>query len=149
MANAKEIPRAHDVVFMNSTPVQQADIKARLLLLNERPTENNSRSPFSGYNSVPENYINPLFALYHHLGRKPDQFNQVAPLVASWYLQMGSMVTDIFRLEIHAKGSKLIVDFEGQRNSQYQEDPGKIAFKGQCEMPDYLPAEALPLRLSN
>lgn len=105
VAQAKEIPRAHDVVFMNSTPVQQAEIKARLLLLNERPTENNSRSPFSGYNSVPENYINPLFALYHHLGRKPDQFIQVAPLIASWYLQMGSVVTDIFRLEIIAKAS--------------------------------------------
>jgi hypothetical protein len=148
VADSKEMPRSNDLMYFVGSPEEYAQSMSRLLLLNERPTENNGYSPFGVLSSISEDYINPLFALYHHLGRKPEQFNQVAPLVASWYLQMGRMVTDIFRLEVQVVGAQLVVDFEGQRNSSNQEAPTKIAVKGRCKIPKDLPAEALPLRLS-
>lgn len=147
-ADLQSLSTPQDMTFNGISPAAQAQSKANLLLLNERPAENTSRSPFGMFTSVPKDYVPPLFSLYHMLKRNAEHFQQVAPLVAAWYLQMSGIVMDIFQLTTQLNGTKLIIDFEGQRHTNSYNTPDSIKVKGQCDIPEYLPAEALPLRLT-
>ena len=97
---------------------------------------------------VAKDFVPPLFALYHTLKRDSEQFQQVAPLVAAWYLQMSGIVVDIFQLTTQLNGNRLTIALEGQRHTNSYDSPSSISVNGQCEIPDYLPAEAIPLLLT-
>ena len=147
-ADTKDLSTPQDIVFNGIQSIDQARVKAQAILLNQRPANDQERSPFGRFLTIPEDYISPLFVLYHTLQRNIQQFQQIAPLVAAWHLQMHGIVTDIFELSIQLRGAKLSVTFEGQRHSQYHDQsPDIVEVKGECDLPEYLPSDALPLYL--
>jgi len=148
VASLQTLPTSQDMIYNGISPAAQAQSKANILLLNERLAESNIRSPFGRLMRVAEDYVPPLFALYHTLKRDSERFQQVAPLVAAWYLQMSGIVADILQLTTQLNGNKLTIAFEGQRPTNSYDSPSSISVNGQCEIPDYLPTEALPLRLT-
>lgn len=148
VASLQTLPTPQDMIYNGISPATQAQSKANILLLNEQPAESNTRSPFGMLLRVAKDFVPPLFALYHTLKRDSEQFQQVAPLVAAWYLQMSGIVVDIFQLTTQLNGNRLTIALEGQRHTNSYDSPSSISVNGQCEIPDYLPAEAIPLLLT-
>lgn len=145
VADTKDWSAGYDMTFNGETPEQQAQKKAQRLLLNDEPAEGDSRSPFR--TDFLQGHPAPLFALYHHVQRQPDVFNQCAPLVAAWYLRIHNIITNILHVAAEVRDGQLYVDFVGERQSNYRETPARIEVKGEREFLPYLPQEALPLRL--
>jgi hypothetical protein len=147
LADAKAWDTGYDMTFNGVTPEQQAQQKAIRLLLNDQPAENSPRGFFGYADPLPQGHPAPLFALYHHVQRQHDVFNQYAPLVAAWYLRVNGVVTDILHLTAEARGEQLYIDFAGERQRNPHEPVANIQVKGERDFIAYLPAEALPLRL--
>jgi hypothetical protein len=109
VASLQTLSTPQDMTYNGISPAAQAQSKANLLLLNERSTENDTRSPFGMLLRVAKDYVPPLFALYHTLKRDSERFQQVAPLVATWHLQMSGIVVNILQLTTQLNGNRLTI----------------------------------------
>ena len=77
----------------------------------------------------------PLPALYQQVNKKIALFNELAPLIITWYLQVNSLIEHVPRLTFSLKGSQLTVRFSGQRSVQYQQDlTATIKVEGVCDL---------------
>ncbi|PRY22724.1 TIR domain-containing protein [Spirosoma oryzae] len=145
-ASIKPANRSAEITYSSITPDQQAEIRARLLLLDELPTTN--QSPFGFMSAITQ--INggqsPLPALYQQLNKESVVFKQAAPLILTWFLQTHAVIDNIHKLTLMLKTDRLTVRFEGERNSQYQNEPPLlIKIEGVCDLSKAAPIG--PLRL--
>jgi hypothetical protein len=122
----------------------QAEAQARLLLLNQKATEESS--PFRYLSSSASAAIKESpFPMLRQQIKNPAAFQRTASLVGIWFLQLSNTVEHILKLELTLKGKILKVHFEGQRSSRYQETPAIIRVSGTCDLSG--PAESGILRL--
>ena len=144
---AVQLPnRRAEVTYGSTTPDKQAEIRARLLLLDELPV--NDQSPFSYLFGVTQlnNGHSPLPTLYQQLNRQLAAFKQTAPLIITWFLQTHYIVDTIHTLTFTLKGDQATVRFDGVRGSQYQhEAPTLINVKGTCDLTKTVPEKILRL----
>lgn len=103
----------------------QAEINARLLLLNEKPTKDQSL-PFFFHPTLPNGGESPLPILYKQLNRQAAAFKQNAVLIMTWFLQVSNVVQHIHKLSFTLREDTLSVQFEGERDSQYQNTLSEI-----------------------
>ncbi len=114
------------------TPEMQAQIRARVLLLDE--ASSNDRALFMGIGSYLEIKESPFPVLYQLLGKQPAAFNRAAKLIATWYLQMSDTVEHIVKLNLSLKGQSMSVVFEGKRRAGHDEPPAVIRVEGTCDL---------------
>lgn len=127
-----EINLRPEVTFNRITPNMQAQIRARVLLLDEASPGNGPI--FMGMGSYLEIRESPFPALYQLLSKQPDVFNEAAKLIATWYLQIGCIVEYILELELSLKGQVMTVKFEGKRRARHDEPPAVIRVEGTCDL---------------
>jgi hypothetical protein len=121
------------------SPNEMAELRARLLLLNETPVnlkEDYLLHHISGFNSqiTVEKGIFP--DLWAKMKRSPDLFLRKARLAAVYQLKMSNTIEHIldFRLGL-IKNRQLSVSFRGQRkNNVYSGNPHVIEVKGKCKL---------------
>lgn len=129
--------------FSGYSPEKIAELRARLLLLNETPptSQNNYElsmlnSYIKGHDSVikAENCI--FIELWTKLKSKPQNFLKNARLLAVYYLKMTHTVEHILELKLTLlKNNTLSVHFCGQRKQIYSnQEPAIIEIKGNCTL---------------
>lgn len=124
-----------EITYSSITPNKLAELRTRLLLLNEPLPSEQSSIRFFGNNMIREFDTSPLPALYQQLNKQAAPFKQAAPLIAAWFLQINNIVEHILKLTLTLKSNWLTVQFEGQRNRQYENDaPAIIRFEGKCNL---------------
>lgn len=120
-----------------------ADLRARLLLLNETPSiqKNNNFLHFhsvveGGYDNAIKIDKNIFPDLWNKLKEQPNQFLFQARLVAVYYLKMSRTVEHILELKLGLiKGNVMSVLFRGQRKSpSINQEPVVIQFQGSCPL---------------
>lgn len=124
-----------EVTYSGVTPNAVAESRMRLLLLNEPQPSDQSYNRSFGSSMTMTFSESPLPALYQQVNKKIASFNELAPLVITWYLQVNNLVEHILRLTFSLKGSQLTVRFSGQRSIQYQQDlPATVKVEGICDL---------------
>ncbi|WP_449420564.1 hypothetical protein [Phormidium nigroviride] len=121
---------------------QIAELRARLLLLNETPSlhKNNNLSQIDslvegGYDNAVKKIKQNIFPdLWKKLKIPPSKFLPHARLVAVYYLKMSLTVEHILELKLGLiKDNVMSVKFRGQRKSFYiNQEPAVIKFQGSC-----------------
>lgn len=144
---AYQVPGARtEITYNGISPTVQAEARASLLLLDERPVDDHRTSLWNLNSGMTEVSGSPLPQLYQHLNRQTARFNQLAPLVAAWFLQFSNTVEHILRLEIELKNGQLTVRFSGKQPVQYHAQPASIIkVEGKTKLGT--PSEKGPLRL--
>jgi hypothetical protein len=129
--------------FNGYSAAQIAELRARLLLLNETPSihEINNFSQINslvegGYNHAVNIKKNIFPDLWKKLKIPPSNFLSHARLVAVYYLKMSWTVEEILELKLGLiKDNVMSVQFRGQRKSPYiNQEPAVIQFKGTCPL---------------
>jgi len=133
-----------EINFNGYTPAQIAELRARLLLLNETPfLKNNNNFSQSdswvegGYDNAVKIKKNIFPDLWTKLKTQPKLFLLHARLVAVYYLKMSRTVEHILELKLGLiKGNVMSVKFRGQRKSSYiiNQEPAVIQFQGSCPL---------------
>ena len=122
---------------------QIAELRARLLLLNETPSlqknHNFSQSDSwgeGGYDNAVKIKKNIFPDLWEKLKIPPSKFLPHARLVAVYYLKMSRTVEHILELKLGLiKGNVMSVQFRGQRKSpSINQEPAVIQFQGSCPL---------------
>lgn len=129
------ISRRVDVTYGLMKPEKQAELNARVLLLDQTPA--NEQSSFGYYSNHTQinNGHSPLPALYQQLGKQALAFKQIAPLIITWFLQTNNIVEHIHKMTFNLKADNLTVRFEGERSSQHQnESIVTIKVEGICDL---------------
>lgn len=144
-AEVQEPNRRAGVSYNGVTPAMQAEVHARLLLLNEPLPKTGSPFGFVPLGTLPFDK-SPLPALFQQGKRRKAAFEQAAPLVAVWFLQMSGIVEHLLRLSLTLTGNVSKVRFEGQRSGYYGESPISIRVEGTCNLSAGV-TDDLPLRL--
>jgi len=129
--------------FNGYSAAQIAELRARLLLLNETPSipEKNNLSQINslvegGYNNAVNIKKNIFPDLWKKVKIPPSNFLSHARLVAVYYLKMSWTVEEILELKLGPiKDNVMSVQFRGQRKSPYiNQEPAVIQFKGTCPL---------------
>lgn len=132
-----------EINFNNYSADQIAELRARLLLLNETPSiqEKNSFASIDscvegGYGNTVKIKKNIFPDLWKKLKIPPNQFLPHARLVAVYYLTMSRTVEHILELKLGLiKGNVMSVKFRGQRkSSSINQEPAVIQFQGSCPL---------------
>lgn len=98
-----------EITYGGVTPNAIAESRMRLLLLNESPPSDQSYNRYFGSTMTMTFSESPLPALYQQVNKKIALFNELAPLIITWYLQVNNLVEHILRLTFSLKGSQLTV----------------------------------------
>jgi hypothetical protein len=132
-----------EINFNGYSADQIAELRARLLLLNETPSlhEKNNLSQIDSwvegcYNHAVTLKKNIFPDLWKKLKIPPSKFLAHARLVAVYYLKMSGIVEEILELKLGPiKDNVMSVQFRGQRKSPYiNQEPAVIQFKGTCPL---------------
>jgi hypothetical protein len=132
-----------EINFNSYSADQIAELRARLLLLNETPSihEKNNLSQIDfwvegGYSNAVNIKKNIFPNLWKKLKIPPSKFLSHARLVAVYYLKMSWTVEDILELKLGLiKGNVMSVQFRGKRKSPYiNQESAVIQFKGTCPL---------------
>ncbi|MEG4301747.1 hypothetical protein [Microcoleus sp. D3_18a_C4] len=132
-----------EINFNGYTTNQIAELRARLLLLNETPSlhEKNTYSEIDswvegGYNNAVKINKNIFPDLWKKLKIPPSKFLPHARLVAVYYLKMSRTVEHILELKLGIiKGNVMSVQFRGKRKSpSINQEPAVIQFQGSCPL---------------
>ena len=132
-----------DINFNGYSADQIAELRARLLLLNETPSihEKTHLSQIDSWvEGVYSNAVNIKKNIFPDLWKKrkipPSIFLSHARLVAVYHLKMSWTVEEILELKLGPiNGNGMSVQFRGQRKSPYiNQDPAVIQFKGTCPL---------------
>lgn len=132
-----------EINFNNYSADKIAELRARLLLLNETPfsQEKNTYSEINswvegGYNNAVKINKNIFPDLWTKLKTQTKLFLPHARLVAVYYLTMSQTVEHILELKLGLiKGNVMSVKFRGQRKSSYtNQEPAFIQFEGTCPL---------------
>jgi hypothetical protein len=128
------------VAFNNYSAEEIAELRARFILLNELPSDNQKASKYSmlhnfikGFNKIqPEKCV--FIDLWTKLKQEPQLFLIHARLAAVYYLKMTCTVEHILELKLALTGSNSVsVQFRGQRKQFYaNRQPAIIEVKGSC-----------------
>nr|MDZ8063834.1 hypothetical protein [Nostoc sp. EkiNYC01] len=126
--------------FNNYSAEEIAELRARFILLNELPIDNQKASEYSmlhnfikGFNNIqPEKCV--FIDLWTKLKKEPQLFLIHARLAAVYYLKMTCTVEHILELKLALTSSNSIsVQFRGQRKQFYvNRQPAIIEVKGNC-----------------
>ncbi|MFN2397825.1 MAG: SEFIR domain-containing protein [Gemmatimonadaceae bacterium] len=125
-----------------------AELRARRILLDERPPSAESKWHASGFDSTLEMLVrglgtelsvegSPLPALFRTMGnRDAARFTAAARLVAVLWLRLTGTVEHVLELEMRSKSkASLTVRFRGQRARLYtNREPVEISVEGTCEL---------------
>jgi hypothetical protein len=132
-----------EINFNSYSADQIAELRARLLLLNEPPSihEKNNFSQIDswvegGYNNAINIKKNIFTDLWKKLKIPPSKFLSHARLVAVYHLKMSGTVEDILELKLGLiEGNVMSVQFRGKRKSPYiNQESAVIQFKGNCPL---------------
>ncbi|MBE9092408.1 hypothetical protein [Tychonema sp. LEGE 07203] len=132
-----------EINFTSYSADKIAELRARLLLLNETPSihEKNNFSQINsgvegGYNNAVNIKKNIFPDLWKKLKIPPSKFLSHARLVAIYYLKMSWTVEDILELKLGLiEGNVMSVQFRGKRKSPYiNQESAVIQFKGTCPL---------------
>lgn len=130
----QEMNHRTQITINGISPDQVAIATARLLLLNEIDSMDRPFGWGYGSSSLIEIKTSPFPVLYQLFPQQATAFNKVAPLVATWLLQLSNTVEHILTLKLSLKGKMLKVHFKGQRTPQYQDPPVVIEVEGECDL---------------
>lgn len=140
-----------NVAYGNISPDDIAEMRARRILLDEKPSQN--RSDFRGI--VDDGFLESLISnesrtrelglqiqqspfpeLFRAIGKEPDKFTKIARLVAVLLLKLSNTVEDILKLELDFSDSgRLRVEFKGRRPRVYDNvEPPIIEVNGICPL---------------
>lgn len=123
---------------------KMAEIRARRLLLNERPNSDNNnlnaklQEAWIQGQGTPIGIAGSIFPnLFQQYGNDPKRFLDIAWILAALHLKLSGSVVEILRLQLTLKGDVLEVDFSGRRKRQYQTTPAyAINICGNCSLTD-------------
>ena len=124
-----------EIGFSGISPDEIAEIRAKRILLNEKPETTNPYT-VNVYNQLLENQIlgrtlsqyenilqvseSPIPNLYRSYGKEPERFQKFVRLVSVLYLKLSNTCEDILKLDFKLlKSKKLRVRFKGQCGQQY------------------------------
>ncbi|MDE2889026.1 MAG: TIR domain-containing protein [Gemmatimonadota bacterium] len=140
-----------NVAYGSISPDDIAEMRAKRILLDEKPSQN--RSDFRGI--VDDGFLESLIShesrtrehglqvqqspfpeLFRSFGKEPDKFRKIARLVAVLFLKLSNTVEDILKLELDVlDSSRLQVEFKGRRRSASDSaDPPIIEVNGICPL---------------
>ena len=143
-----------EIGFSCISPDEIAEIRAKRILLNEKPETTNPYT-VNVYNQLLENQIlgrtssqyenilqvseSPIPNLYRSYGKEPERFQKFVRLVSVLYLKLSNTCEDILKLDFKLlKSKKLRVKFEGKRRQQYSfysnVEPSIIQVDGICRL---------------
>jgi hypothetical protein len=135
-----------EVTFGGVTPDDQAEMRARRILLNEHSLKLDGQKDrlqeilLDPYVSGEQYGIriaeSPFPELFNQLGHDPATFVEAARLTAVLLLRLTNVVAQIFKLELTMPGQeKLSVEFEGQRQKAYANVPATVLrITGLCSL---------------
>ncbi|MHC5939541.1 toll/interleukin-1 receptor domain-containing protein [Nostoc sp.] len=117
-----------------------AELRARLILLNEAPNVTLNSTEYSHINYWIQGYSNSIkiekcifLDLWKELNKKIQTFLIHARLLAIFYLKMTFTVEHILELKLTLIKNTLSVQFRGQRKQYYaNQEPALIQVKGDC-----------------
>jgi hypothetical protein len=135
-----------DVTFNGLSPDDQAEMRARRILLNDSASSGTgNKARFQ--DAMVEHYVageqygvrithSPFPELFRALGKDQALFIEAARLYAVMLLRMTNVVARIFRFDIHlVSDNQLSIVFEGQRQQVYSNVPGtEIRLQGTCSL---------------
>jgi hypothetical protein len=133
-----------DFTFNNYTPENIAELKARLILLNEQPKpaggrdrlrDGHAESMITRADGLLKQVKCPLPSLFEMFGDDPDYFLDSARLMTILYLKLADAVEHTFKLDFQLANDKVAVQFEGQRRARYANvPPYVIKLSGVCPL---------------
>ena len=134
-----------EINFNGYSADQIAELRARLLLLNEIPSIQKSNNFVQidswveggyGYDNAVKFNKNIFPDLWKKLKIPPSKFLPHARLIAVYYLKMSGTVEHILELKLGLiKGNVMSVQFRGKRKSPYiNQESAIIQFKGTCPL---------------
>lgn len=140
-----------NVTYGDISPDDLAEMRARRILLDEKPSQN--RQGFGGVedDGFLESLIShesptrqlglrirqsPFQELFRSFGREPGRFRKFARLVAILYLKLSNTVEDILELDLDLiDSSQLHVSFKGRRRRVYANvEPPILDVNGICPL---------------
>ena len=140
-----------NVAYGNISPDDLAEMRAKRILLDEKPSQN--RSDFRDI--VDDGFLESLIShgsrtrelgfqiqqspfpeLFRSIGMEPDKFTKIARLVAVLFLKLSNTVEDILKLELDVfDASRLKVEFKGRRRRVYDNvEPPIVEVNGICPL---------------